>query len=260
MKDCILLFVLAIQNLVCPNFGLLGQEPQCSSKFETNYRILEELILLRQEITALNEKVTKQQGEINILKKEQEVVGSTYIRWGRTVCPGNRTSIVYSGFMAGSNKEHPGTGSNYVCLAAEPLWDHFEDTIESLGKITGVEYQFWHHRSNGASNFLGKNMYNHNAPCVVCHAKRSISVMIPGRNKCYDGWTMEYSGYLVSNYYDAVSAAEYVCLDRRPEKVVNDEADDDDNRLYFVEGICGKGLACPPYVHGREITCVVCSL
>ncbi|XP_053373333.1 uncharacterized protein LOC128546565 [Mercenaria mercenaria] len=236
------------------------QEPQCTSKFDYDYKIIQELILLRQDLTAAKEEIRRQQVEIQALKEAEKSIGSTYIRWGRKVCPENGTNLIYSGFMGGSDKEQPGTGSNYLCLTAEPLWDHFKDTAESLGKITGVEYQFWNHRSNGAADFFGDNMFNHNAVCAVCQTKRSTSLMIPGRNRCYDGWTMEYSGYLVSGYYGDKSATEYVCLDRRPEKVVNGDADDEDNRLYLVEGICGKSLACPPYVGGREITCVVCTL
>jgi len=161
--------------------------------------------------------------------------------------------------MAGSDKAMPGTGSNYLCLPEDPTWDHYDTSVESVGKITGAEYQFWHHRSTGASAFFGDNMYNHNAPCALCLTSKSTSVMIPGRTNCYDGWTKEYGGYLVSGYYGDKSATEYVCLDRRPEKVVNGDEDDDDNRLYFVESICGKSLACPPYVADRELACVVCS-
>lgn len=162
--------------------------------------------------------------------------------------------------MAGSDKSHPGTGSNYLCLSDEPTWGHVDTTVESLGKLTGVEYQFWNHRSSGAYEFLGDNMFNHNAPCAVCLSQRSVSIMIPGRASCYEGWTKEYGGYLVSGYHGDSSATQYVCLDGRPEKVVNGDADDEDNRLYFVEAVCGKSLACPPYIGGREIACVVCSI
>lgn len=169
-------------------------------------------------------------------------------------------TLCITGYMAGSDKKHPGTGSNYLCLTVKPKWGHFTDTrVESLGKITGVEYKFTNHRT-GASDFFGENMYNHNAPCALCHTKRRTSVMIPGTTRCQDGWMMEYSGYIVSGNYADESATEYVCLDRRPGMVLNGNANNDDNRLYMVEGTCGGSLACPPYVSGREITCVVCSM
>jgi hypothetical protein len=167
---------------------------------------------------------------------------------------------LYLGFMAGSNRNHPGTGSNYLCLTDTPLWDQYKNgQIDSYGRITGVEYQFTNHKP-GAAEFFGGNMLNHNAPCAVCHTKSRVSVMIPGRNKCYNGWRMEYSGYLVTGSFSDKSATQYVCLDKRPEKVFNGNSNHDDNMLFLVEGSCGGSLACPPYVAGREITCVVCSL
>ena len=165
--------------------------------------------------------------------------------------------------MAGSNKNHTGTGSNYICLTDTPLWDNYKDNNkkwgESLGKITGTEYRFYYHRQNGAADFFGDNIFNHKAPCAVCHTQKRISAMFPGTNKCFDGWRMEYSGYLVSGFFCDVASSKYVCLDRRPEKVPNGWAYKTDNRLYLVEAVCGKSLPCPYYIKGREVTCAVCS-
>lgn len=152
-----------------------------------------------------------------------------------------------------------GSGSNYLCLSDEPQWDHYEENVESLGKIAGVEYQFWNHRANGASNFFGYDVYNDDAPCAVCHSQRSSNLMIPGRMECYPGWTKEYNGYLVSGWVGQAHDTEFICLDRRPEALNGGKTDDDEAMLYFVEGVCGKSLECPPYVNGRELTCVVCS-
>ncbi|XP_053374314.1 uncharacterized protein LOC128546927 [Mercenaria mercenaria] len=214
---------------------------------------------MEQEIAALKQINNQFQTK---LRAKSKTAGDTYARWGRTTCPGNGTTRLYTGYMAGSHRSHIGTGSNYLCLTNEPLWDHFEESVASLGKITGTEYRFNEHRSNGAADFLGDYMYNQKVPCAICHTQRSVSVMIPGRNRCYDGWTMEYRGYLVSGYTGDTNATEYVslCLDRRPEKLHDGTTAGTDNRLYFVEGICGKTLTCPPYVSGLEITCVVCSV
>ncbi|KAL4221491.1 hypothetical protein ACF0H5_019748 [Mactra antiquata] len=240
--------------------SIAQEEPTCNSGFDNVYKMIEKYLLLEKEVFALREQISVQQKSIEVLKHGQKASGSMFTRWGRTVCPGNGTNLLYWGYMAGSDYGHTGTGSNYLCLPSEPRWDYYDTSKESVGKITGVEYQFWHHKDDGAKMFLGDNMYNHNAHCAVCHVSRGNTVMIPGRNVCYDGWTMEYSGYLVSGYYGHSSATEYVCLDRRPEKVPNGNKDDDDSLLYFVEAVCGKSLTCPPYVNGRELSCVVCSL
>ncbi|XP_045170141.2 uncharacterized protein LOC123532676 [Mercenaria mercenaria] len=225
-----------------------------------------EVATLRQELKQYKDEIQNLTSRLN--EKDTQIAkleaasgsGSSYVRWGRTTCPGNGTDIVYSGYMGtASNDFKVGTGSNYLCLSEKPQWDHYEDSIESLGKIAGVEYQFVNHRGNGASNFFGYNVYNDNAPCAVCHTRRSSSIMIPGRMDCYSGWTKEYNGYLVSGWVGQSHDSEFICLDRRPETVVGGKTDDDEARLFFVEAVCGKSLECPPYIHGRELTCVVCS-
>ena len=82
--------------------------------------------------------------------------------------------------------------------------------------------------------------------------------MIPARNKCYDGWTTEYSGYLSTGYYVDAGASEYICVDGEPEVIKGGTANTDGKLLYLVEGRCGS-LPCPPYINGRELTCVVCT-
>ena len=53
------------------------------------------------------------------------------------------------------------------------------------------------------------------------------------------------------------SATDYYCIDKEPENVTGGR-NDDGKVLYFVETRCGS-LKCPPYVNGRELTCVICS-
>ena len=75
--------------------------------------------------------------------------------------------------------------------------------------------------------------------------------MIPAKTKCHPGWTLEFTGYLMAGWHN---------LDKEPENVVGGREGiiDDGRLLYFVEARCGS-LKCPPYVNGRELTCVVCS-
>ena len=155
-----------------------------------------------------------------------------------------------------------GNGANYLCLSDQPTWDYYSETIGNNIRITGVEYEFSRHATlagHDLEKFFGSDIYNSEAPCSVCRSERSTSVMIPGRKDCYPGWTMEYSGYLVGAYPGYNDASEFICLDRRPETVVHSGNNDNDNLLYFVEATCGKSLECPPYVHDRELACVVCT-
>ena len=66
------------------------------------------------------------------------------------------------------------------------------------------------------------------------------------------------SGYLVAGDYMHSSASEFICLDSNAEAIVGSAANHDGKTFYLAEGYCGS-LPCPPYVQGRELTCVVCS-
>lgn len=105
---------------------------------------------------------------------------------------------------------------------------------------------------------FGQALYDHDVPCAVCHTSRVAVVMIPGRDLCYDGWTVEYSGYLVTGYSGDTAPSNYACLDTRPEVEAGDFEDKNGKLVYIAEAECGS-LKCPPYVQDREITCVVCS-
>ena len=101
-------------------------------------------------------------------------------------------------------------------------------------------------------------MYDNDVPCAVCRSVRTSILMIPGRNACYDGWTVEYAGYLSAGHHGHNSATEYVCLDADPEVVAGRQADNNGRLFYIVESMCGA-LSCPPYIEGRALTCVVCT-
>ncbi|XP_060578704.1 uncharacterized protein LOC132735733 [Ruditapes philippinarum] len=222
--------------------------------------VLEEMDI-EQEIMNLKQAMAQKDAQIGSLRNQ---IGSTYTRWGRTTCPGNGTELVYSGFMAGTyhdDANYKGAGANYLCLADQPTWDHYSETVNNVIRITGVQYEFYAHSEthHDLQDFFGSDIHDDEAPCSVCRAPRSTSVMVPGRKDCYPGWTMEYSGYLVGAYSGYDDASEYICLDRRPEVVVNSGSSYGDNMLYFVEAYCGKSLECPPYVNNRELACVVCT-
>jgi len=83
--------------------------------------------------------------------------------------------------------------------------------------------------------------------------------MIAARTACYPGWTVEYTGYLMSGVTgSSVYAYDHLCLDGNPEYLAHGGTNDNQHILYNVEAKCGS-LPCPPYVEGRELACVVCS-
>ena len=82
--------------------------------------------------------------------------------------------------------------------------------------------------------------------------------MVPGRNICPAGWTMEYKGYLMSAHYGHAGRSSAVCVDDDAESFPRSQSSKDGNLWYLIQAACGS-LPCGPYVHGRELTCVVCT-
>ncbi|KAL8606013.1 hypothetical protein ACOMHN_024518 [Nucella lapillus] len=172
-------------------------------------------------------------------------VVSTFIRWGRTGCPYN-TSIVYSGVVGGQSHVHSGGGSNYLCLVMDPQLDNM--TLPSYDNhLYGTEYEHvdGHH--------------NHDVVCSVCRAPQATTLMIPATLTCPLGWTTQYRGHLVSDKFDHKGRTEYVCLDEDRENSHGGHEDKNGALIYYVTTQCGS-LPCPPYVHNKVVTCVVCSM
>ena len=177
--------------------------------------------------------------------------GDTYVRWGRTICPSiTGTTLVYSGWAAGSHWSHSGSGANYVCLTTTPQYLPYSSATENHGLLHGAEYEAFTNQA-----YHGK--HNHDVPCVVCHVQQRSVLMIPGQYTCPAGWTREYYGYLVTERY-LNHRSTYECMDRYPETINGGQNNEHGALFYHVEARCGS-LACPPYEQTKELTCAVCS-
>ncbi|XP_066274973.1 uncharacterized protein [Branchiostoma lanceolatum] len=183
---------------------------------------------------------------------DSAVTGMTqYTRWGKTTCPGDAI-LVYKGRMAGSWYSHSGSGANFLCLPEDPEWHDYSDATDGQrGYVAGAEYE----TDNNAPFALHDQ---HDATCAVCAIPRGTSLMIPAKRTCPAGWTSEYSGYLMAAKYNH-RRTDFVCVDVEAQDLEGGDGNDDGARLYQVEGRCNYNLPCPPYVNGRELTCVVCS-
>ena len=122
--------------------------------------------------------------------------------------------------------------------------------MQGISPIHGAEYQI--------HSTLPIDVDDHNVPCAVCAtALRGSLLKIPARISCPDSWTLEYSGYLMTEnkiYYR--KAAE--CVDKDPETVPGGATNTDGalfyNMFYNTEVVC-NGLPCPPYEPEKELTC-----
>ena len=185
--------------------------------------------------------------------------GATYVRWGRTDCPAiNGTVKVYDGFAGGDWYTHGGGPSELLCLPREPIWGSYNDAYLGNVFVYGAEYKTGRIQSQ---LLFGKPLDNQNVPCVVCQTKgRIVALKVPGRTKCYHGWTQEYNGYLMGGHHKHAKSTDYTCVGSDPEVVQGNAHNQNGHLLYFVEANCGEhSLPCPPYVHGREMPCVICT-
>ncbi|XP_014780685.1 short-chain collagen C4 [Octopus bimaculoides] len=183
-------------------------------------------------------------------------LGSLYTRWGRTTCP-PYSELVYDGVVGGQHYDQTGGGSNLLCLPNDPIWANYTTVVDVAAQIYGCEYEIT--VANIFSLANAKTLQDHNVPCAVCLTRQpDVVMMLPARTRCYPGWTIEYSGYLMTAHNDHKGREEYVCVDHAPEADPAGYRDENGALLYFVQGVCGS-LPCPPYVNGQELSCVVCS-
>ena len=178
--------------------------------------------------------------------------GATYIRWGRTTCPDTEgTELVYAGRAAGTHYQSKGGTSDYLCLPDEPQYLSYAPGVQGNSPLHGVEYESY-------GNVPLHAVFEHNAPCAVCRSSTQESVlMIPARLSCPSTWTLEYSGYLMSesrSYYRRSTA----CVDKDPESIPGSIRDTDGALFYHMEATCND-IQCPPYVAEKELTCAVCT-
>lgn len=164
--------------------------------------------------------------------------------------------MVYRGYIGGGHV-HKGGAANILCLPQNPTWANYDISSNShRGYIYGTEIDI---RPEAASvKMFGYEVNEIDLPCAVCQTGFSVTHMFPGRASCFPGWTLQYKGYLVSDYNVHSSSKNYECLDAAPEAVPNGNSNDDQSIVYLVEAKCGS-LPCPPYAEGKEIACAVCS-
>ncbi|KAK3587948.1 hypothetical protein CHS0354_014463 [Potamilus streckersoni] len=234
---CSLCAILAISK---PTQAIPSLEPNDNTNRAIEKTVLERLIRIERIIQRL-------------VKDTSQGHASTYVRWGKTTCPGNDTELVYKGFAAGSHFQHSGGAADFVCLPDVPTWGKHVGGTGYAGFIYGAEYELY-----SGSNPFSTVSIEDDASCCVCRPPRTTTIMVPGRTDCYTGWNQEYTGYLMSGYYGHAGNSNYVCVDANSDPGLGGFTNYNGHLMYVVQAQCGS-LPCPPYVQGRVIACVVCS-
>ena len=126
--------------------------------------------------------------------KKQTDFSLVYIRWGRTVCPGDAI-LIYHGYAAGSHHTHSGGVADTQCLPRDPQWGN-DHPGETGSYIYGAEYQTG---TDGSKSIFGKNVHDQDVPCAVCEVKgRTTLRMFPARTLgCFIFWTFSLITYII---------------------------------------------------------------
>ena len=119
---------------------------------------------------------------------------------------------------------------------------------QGLSKMYTTEYE---------SPIMSGLSDNDDVPCAVCHVSTIGTVMmIPAKLTCSTDWTVEYTGYLMSQHASE-SAATHKCADAMAEKIPGTSANTNGGCLEHIETLCGDKW--PNYDPEKELTCVVCT-
>lgn len=163
--------------------------------------------------------------------------------------------LLCEGYTAGSHHNQHGSGSNYLCLPEVPQWNvHVNGNQRYTGTIVGAAYGFSSRNNIFDESNVDTDLGGNPAPCAVCYARdRSTTLMIPARPQCPPGWTIEYGGYLASEWSSSDrKRSSFVCWDEAPEIAAGGRAQHQ-AAVYPVEVLCGT-LPCSTYITGRELT------
>jgi len=176
------------------------------------------------------------------------IYDTVYARATSEVC-----ILIFAGYMAGKKYNDKGGGSDTICLPEHPTWSNYSDGPSNIiARVVGSEFD----QEDGLFPYP---VQNQDLPCAVCLARKNAKIMISGRNDCFEGWTREYHGYLAADYHAHPTPTKHICVDFEPHFLPKGSANNDEHVLYLVEVLCGS-LPCPPYVNGRELACVVCTI
>ncbi|XP_056006017.1 uncharacterized protein LOC125657659 [Ostrea edulis] len=197
--------------------------------------------------------VFKKQMRADFERKGKMNRSVVYTRWGKKSCHSN-AELVLSGYTGGSHYTHSGAAVEPLCLPRDPEWGRYKDGSDGTRAfVYGAEYE----THDSLTNL--RRLHDHDVPCAVCLVhNRSVLKVFPARKTCYKGWRLEYEGYLMAGLYNHPAATTYKCVDKNPDIITGGHYNHEGYLFYSVEARCGS-LKCPPYVHGRELVCAVCS-
>ncbi|KAH3807584.1 hypothetical protein DPMN_135929 [Dreissena polymorpha] len=190
---CCCMVISAIERISCTYDNkrlVLHNDVDMAAAIQMLTSRLEAMSAVVEQLTAQNNQL---EADVQTLKTTSSGV-SVYTRWGRTTCTQNGSELIYAGYTGGNLYTKNGA-ADYICLSGDPLWGVYDDSAQTYTlKIYGTDYEFSASFSDGGARFFLQKSPRPRDPCAVCRSSRATTVMIPDRNQCYPGWTMEYWG------------------------------------------------------------------
>ena len=240
--------VQSLKNILEPEVNQMGQNlSEVTAEVQSLKNTLEP------EVNQMSQNLSDVTAEVQSLKNLnsqqdqaiQQAGTSTFVRWGRSVCPSS-TELVYSGVAGGAWYDDSGSTTTAFCLPLNPVLGTEVNMPSQYDWMCGAEYQTEHHH------------FRMDTLCAVCRTPRPTTIMVPATNVCEDGWTLEYSGYVMGSTPDNPASHEAVCMDSAFESRPGTSANDDGFLFFLMFTYCGS-LPCPPYQSNKVVTCAVCS-
>ena len=190
--------------------------------------------------------------------------GTTFTRWGRSVCP-TGAHLLYKGYMTAGYHGAQGSGANHLCAHEDPKFVRPAAGWQDwTGRLYGIELHLWQEPLKGLflrDNVNGAELNGQDMLCAVCYvADATAQIMLPGRPDCgATGFDLQYKGFVISSAHGGNQfRSEYVCLDEAPEGRAGGSAANNEGIIHPVQVACGS-LPCTPYVDAFELTCAVCT-
>ena len=176
--------------------------------------------------------------------------GATYTRWGRRTCP-TSAQLLYTGVAAGTGHHEEGGTVNYLCMPYNPQFKGQATTTNIPNGIEAVEYIL-----ESFPPTDGRHLYE--MPCAVCFITKAATFTQVGRYECPHDWTVEYTGYQMSDHIhgNRGGRTESVCVDGEPEGI-GSSSNEGPAHITLIKST-NRGLPAA-YGNGKIITCAVCS-
>ena len=119
---------------------------------------------------------------------------------------------MFLGYAAGSHYKEQGGSSSYIYLPPDPTFRDNGPRKDNRAFIWGAEY-------STPPDTDGLTLRNWDVPCAVCQSAQNGVFMLPGRDKCYDGWISTQDGWLL-NPLGLLATVQSLCVWTSMESVV----------------------------------------